>query len=227
MNNPMQSSASHPEIVGRYLVEGESIFLPVRRQELDRTATAMMRTIATFKIAPGRYVLTVSLTQEVVQFAPFEQACSQIGLIGTNADASQFDAGRVESLIRQFNVAAICGVNRAVLDGLEGMGHDPVKVFAGRIVWARPDAFDALAACPDVIARRCAEVGPVLGLECAAGKGMHVDGREWNVTATAGTIILDSRMSRFEDIVALDTRIAAKVDTEPCTCGVPGPRVLL
>lgn len=219
--------ADHPDIIGRYLVAGEPFFLAAKRTELDRAAPSVARIVGGFHIAPGRYVLTVSLTQEAIQFAPFEQGCTLLGLIGTNADASPFDAGRVESLCRQFNVAAICGVDGGVLDGLAAMGHDAAKVFAGRIVWARPDAYDRVAALPDVTALRCAEIGPVLALECRDGNGMHVDGREWAVAAPRGTLVFTSRMVRIDPVEGLDTGVKGEVVTTPCGCGSPDPRIVL
>jgi hypothetical protein len=223
----MTPHAVHPDIVGRYLVRGEPVFMAARRSELDRAGVPAARIVGGFRIPPGRYILTVSLTQEVIQFAPFEQGCTLLGLIGTNADASPFDAGRVEALCRQFDIAAVCGVDAAVLDGLVAMGHDPAKVFGGRIVWARPDAYERVAALPDVVARRCAEIAPVLALECVAAGGMHVDGREWAMDASSGTIVLSSRMARIDPVAALDTGIAGEVITAPCSCGSPDPRVRL
>lgn len=219
--------AAHPDVVGRYLIGDQAFFYPVKRPEVDRAAVSPARNIASFAIAPGRYVLTISLTQEFVQFAPFEQACQQLGLLGTNADASAFDAKRVESLIRQFDVAAICGIDAGVLDGLADLGHDAATILAGRVVWARPDAFDRVAAMPGVNARRCATIGPVLGLECVEGEGMHIDGREWIASAPGGTIILDSRLPRLTPLVALDTGVAGDVVTAPCRCGSPDPRLVL
>ena len=219
--------AAHPDVVGRLLAGSDTSFDPVKRGELDRAAHGPARVIASFGIAPGRYVLTVSLTQEVVQFAPFEHALQVMALIGTNADASPFDAARVESLCRQFDCAAVCGVDKGVLDGLAMIGHDPAKVFAGRVVWARPDAYDAVAALPGVTARRCAEIGPVLGLECREGQGLHVDGREWTVETIDGTLRVSSRMARITPLDGFDTRLGGRVERMPCACGSPDPRVVL
>jgi hypothetical protein len=223
----MIDTAEHPDIIGRTLVEGRAEFYGAKRVELDRSAGQVARILGGFHVEPGRYVLTVSLTQEVIQFAPFEQACTLLGLIGANADASPFDAARVESLVRQFDCAIVCGVDKAVLDGLQAIGHDAARIFAGRIVWARPDAFDAVAGMPDVTARRCAEIGPVLGLECRAADGMHIDGREWEASAPEGTIVLSSRMARIEPVEGFDTRLRGRVETSPCSCGSPDPRIHL
>ena len=219
--------ANFPDVVGRYLVGEQSHFFSCKRSELDRAAVSVAHTVDSFAIAPGRFVLTVSLTQEVVQFAPFEQACRILGLIGSNADASPFDAGRVESILRQFDVAAVCGVDAGVLEGLVSFGHEPAKVFAGRIVWARPDAFARVAALPGVTARRCAEIGPILGLQCAKGDGLHYDARDWTVTAVDGVLEFSSRSPRIDPLHHLHTGVRGRVETMPCPCGSPDPRLML
>jgi crotonobetainyl-CoA:carnitine CoA-transferase CaiB-like acyl-CoA transferase len=83
-------SDPHPDLVGCYAHHGRLEFFPVRRVELDRTALSPARVIRSFGIKPGSYVLTVSLVREVVQFAPFEQALTTLGMIGINADASPY-----------------------------------------------------------------------------------------------------------------------------------------
>ena len=159
----------HPDQIGCYTAHGQTRFYSVKRSELDRAGVQMARTLRSFAFPSGAYVLTVSVVQEVVQFAPFEFALQLLGLYGTNADLSPFDAGRVESLARQFNPVAICGVGNEVLEGLKMMGHDPASVFKGRVIWARPDAYAAVEAMPDVTARRVVLIGPALALECARG----------------------------------------------------------
>jgi hypothetical protein len=164
---------------------------------------------------------------EVVQFAPFEQALTLLGLIGINADASPFDAARVESIMRQFDIAAVCGVTKGVLDGLIALGHDPARVFAGTVVWARPDAWPLVAAMPGVTARRCAELGPVLGLECVEGDGLHIDAREWSLGDVGGTIKVSARAARITPVTDLDTSVHGHVLEHPCRCGSVDPRVIL
>jgi len=220
-------SDQHPDLVGCYAHKGRLEFFPVRRMELDRTALSPARVIRSFGIKPGNYVLTISLVREVVQFAPFEQALTTLGMIGINADASPYDAGRVEATIRQFDVAAICGLDKGVLDGLAILGHDPARIFAGRVVWARPDAWQLVSALPGVTARRCAELGPVLGLECIEGDGVHVDAREWTLDDAGGTIRLTSRAARITPVADLDIGVRGRLARHPCGCGSVDPRIML
>jgi hypothetical protein len=219
--------SSQPDVVGRYLVDGSPSFYPVTRAEIARDAYALSRVVATFGISPGRYILTISLSSEVVQFSPFEEAIAQLGLLGVNADATIADAQRTESVCRQFNVAAVCGVNGLVLRGLDELGHDPAVVFKDKIVWARPDAYARLKKLPGLTVRRCAEIGPLLALECAAGGGMHLNGEEWQPGESGGKITLTSRMRRIAPLQALATGLGGAIADSPCGCGTHSPRISL
>tara|TARA_R110002049_G_scaffold9363_2_gene47875 strand:+ start:1147 stop:1818 length:672 start_codon:yes stop_codon:yes gene_type:complete len=219
-------TTSHPDQIGCYTAHGKTHFYSVKRAELDRAGVQMARTIRSFSFKPGAYVLTISVVQEVVQFAPFEFALQLLGLYGTNADLSPFDAGRVESLARQFDPVAICGVGNEVLEGLKMMGHDAATVFKGRTVWARPDAYDAVNAMPDVTARRVVLIGPALALECARGS-LHIDGREWVLETKGDEFILSSRQYRIDPVSGLKTGISGTLPDTPCSCGSPDPYIRL
>lgn len=211
-------STLRPDHIGAYTIDGKTEFYAARRAELDRSGVQMARWLRTFGFDPGRYILTVSVTQEIVQFAPFEYAIQILGLFGTNADLSPYDAGRIESLARQFDPAAICGVGKQAIDGLAMMGHDPQSVFEGRTVWARPDAYEAIAALNGIDARRTVLLGPALALECAAG-GLHVDSREWQLDVEADQLLISSRLERVEPLLRLNTGISGSIDATPCACG--------
>ena len=221
------NTTTHPDAVGRYVVHGQSHFFAIKRSEIERCGLAAARVIATFELLPGRFVLTISLMPEIAQIGPFESGVQLLGLLGTNADLSPYEATRVEALVRLFDVAAICGIDKSVLDGLAMIGKNAAEIFKGRIVWARPDAYALVAAMPGVIARRCVELGPVLGLECAAGEGMHIDGREWDISDAGGTIRLSSRAYRIQPVTDLDTGVKGHVVGLPCSCGNRDPLVVL
>ena len=180
-------TTSHPDQIGCYTVHGKTHFHSVKRTELDRAGVQMARTLRSFAFKPGSYVLTVSVVQEVVQFAPF---------------------------------------GNEVLEGLKMMGHDAAAVFKGRTVWARPDAYDAVKAMPGVAARRVVLVGPALALECAKG-GLHIDGREWDVTVEGEELVLSSRQYRIDPVSGLKTGLPGALTDTPCACGSPDPHVRL
>ena len=215
-NNPIADT--RPDVVGCYRAGGRTEFFPVRYDELERQSISIARLLRTFGFAPGSTILVVSLVPEVVQFAPFEKAVQYLGMYGINAESTNFDAGRIESIARQFDVPAICGIGSASLEGLRMFGHDPAKVFAGRTVWARPDAYAEVAAMPGVDARRLVILGPAVAYECARG-GLHYDDRDWSLAESGGTLRLSSRLPRITPVVDLDTGVTGHLTDTPCSCG--------
>ena len=212
MNTP------RPDVIGSYTVGGRMHFYGSRRTELDRAGVNMVRTLKSFGFSPGSVITNVSTTPEVIQFAPFEYAVQILGMYGTNADLSPYDAGRVESLSRQFNPVAMMGVGRETLDGLKMLGHDAARVFKGRTIWARPDAYEDVKAMPGLDARRCVLAGPVLLFDCASGN-LHLDSHEWAGSAEGDELRLTSRQVRAEPVVDLGTGVKARMSDVACRCG--------
>jgi hypothetical protein len=220
-------SGARPDAVGCFAgASGKPVFHPVRYDELERGAAFVGGLLRTFAFPANATLLVVSMVQELAQFAAFEKGLQVLGLFGTNAEASNFDAGRVESLCRQFDVPAVAGVNAATLEGLAMFGHDAGQVFAGRTVWARPDAYAAVRALAGVDARRMALLGPAAAFECAHG-GLHYDDREWTVSARGGSLHIASRLPRVDPVADCDTGEAGEVLTSPCTCGLKEGRIAL
>ncbi|MDK2756048.1 MAG: hypothetical protein KYX66_04850 [Blastomonas fulva] len=222
----MASATRRPDFIGTCNVRGEISFYGATAAEIDRSAFTLTRVLRTFGFAPGSNILTISMVPEIIQYGGFERAVQMLGLYGLNADDSLFDAGRVESISRQFNPAAICGVAASTLEGLRMFGHDVATVFAGRTVWARPDAFEQVSAMADVDARRVVSIGPVLALECAHGS-LHYDSRDWTIVARDGVLRLTSRYNRIEPLDDLDTGHCGSVSVAPCTCGTRDGVVVL
>lgn len=209
---------ARPDVVGCYDAGGKTHFHPARFDELERQSIGIARILRTFYFKPESTILVVSIVPEVVQFAPFEKAVQHLGMYGINAESTNYDAGRIESIARQFDTPAICGIGAASLEGLKMFGHDPAKVFAGRTVWARPDAYDEIKAMAGVDARRIVIIGPAVAFECAHG-GLHYDSRDWTLEDTDGTLQLSSRMPRITPVSQIDTGVAGKVLESACTCG--------
>jgi hypothetical protein len=211
-------TGSRPDVVGCFHAGGTTHFHPARFDELERQSIGIARILRTFNFKPESTILVVSIVPEVVQFAPFEKAVQHLGMYGINAESTNYDAGRIESIARQFNTPGICGIGAASLEGLKMFGHDPAQVFAGRTIWARPDAYDAVKAMDGVDARRIVILGPAVAYECAHG-GLHYDSRDWSLSESEGTLHLSSRMPRITPILDLDTSVAGKVLDTACTCG--------
>lgn len=213
------SQATRPDFIGCYDVAGERHFYGATSSEIDRAAFTISRVLRTYAFPAGSNILTISMVPEIIQYGSFERAVQMLGMYGLNADDSPFEAGRVESISRQFSPVAICGVAKSTLDGLAMIGHDPVKVFAGKVVWARPEAYDAVKALGGCVARRTVSVGPMFALECADG-ALHYDDRDWLVEDRGGALHLTSRMHRVEPLDGLDTGFRGAVSSAACACGV-------
>jgi hypothetical protein len=211
-------AGSRPDVVGCYAERGQMQFFPVRYDELERLSIAIARLLRSFNFAPGSVILTISLVPEIVQFAPFEKAVQILGHFGINAESTNYDAGRIESIVRQFDTPAICGIGAASLEGLAMFGHDPATVFAGRTVWARPDAYAAVKAMAGVDARRIVVLGPAVALECAHG-GLHYDDRDWLLAEKDGRLHLSSRLPRITPVDDVDTGVSGRIAATACTCG--------
>lgn len=215
-----------PITVGRYRRAEEIRLLPVSAQEMERATHAQSRRIASFHFRSGDHMLVTALYDEAAQFTPTELALREFGLVLCSADASPFDAARTESILRRFEVAAVMGVNAALVDGLEGLGHDPTRLFAGPVVWARPDAYARLQKVPGLKLRRWIEIGPAVAIECAFGTGAHIDALEWQVEEEDGEILLTNRLNRALDFSRYHTGIKARVERGSCRCGSADPRVV-
>lgn len=212
--------------VGRYVHAGHTHFLPFSHAELQRARVFMQRRLVSFHFRTARGLLVASLLDEGAQFIPLERAAMDYGLVVCSADASFFDAGRVESAIRRFDIAAVAGIGMPVLEGLKHFGHDPAKVFDGLVVWARPDAYPVLQQMPQVQARLWMEIGPAVAVECSAGMGAHVDRLEWQVELDEGTVVLSSRLRRATEFQRFHTGLHADVRYDACRCGSNDPRVI-
>ncbi|MDB5420268.1 MAG: hypothetical protein JWR59_215 [Brevundimonas sp.] len=217
--------ALRPEIIGRYIVNGQTHFLPFSALEMVRATEMYGNILDTFNFAPGRQILMIALFEEGVQFAPFEEAVMERGLLGCNADASPFEATRIESILRRFDVAAVAGVNGPVLDGLEEAGFDLNVLFKDKVVWARPDAYARLQTVNGVRLRRWIDVGPTVALECAEGDGAYIDSREWQVDVVDGEILLTNRLERCLPLIKAPTGVKAHVDRQPGSSGLADVRI--
>ena len=215
-----------PLMVTRYLDEGTAKFLPVSRTEMARAAAAYQKLLSTFDVEPGRFLLVVSTLEDGALFAPLEMAATELALKLANADASIFEASRIEAIIRHFDVAIVAGVTTEVLDGLQEIGHDPRQLFAGKVIWARGEAYVRLNDIPGARIRRWLDLGPAAALGCVEQRGAHVDSAEWDMAEQDGRIFLSNRLPRLLAFSDFDTGVQGHVELTPCTCGFAGARLM-
>jgi hypothetical protein len=217
-----------PMAVGRYFHGDTAHSLPFADAEIARASKAQMRRIGTHHLRAGHYVVITSLFDESSQFLPTEEALHQAGLVSCMADASFYDAGRTESILRRFDIKAVIGVNTALLDGLEALGFNLETLFKGQIVWARPGAWERLQPLQGFALRRWYEIGPAVAMECNAARGAHLDALEWEVqTAADGEIILSSRLQRTVDFRDYHSGLHGHIERQVCACGSADPRIIL
>jgi phenylacetate-coenzyme A ligase PaaK-like adenylate-forming protein len=215
-----------PIAVGRYPDrDGVTRLLPYSAAELERAIETYRRRLGTFHFRTGDHLLVTSLFDESAQFMPFERALSAYGLVLCSADASLFDAPRTETILRRFDVVAVLGATASLLDGLVAQGLDPQKLFAGRVVWARPDAYARLEHCSAIKLHRWMEIGPAFAVECAAGAGAHLDRLEWDVETDNGEMVLTNRLDRALNFKAYRTGVHATIERHTCACGSADPRL--
>jgi hypothetical protein len=228
MSVDVNASSASTYLVGRYLIGDEPYFLPVSQIDLDRATKAYGAVLDSFPAHKGRYSLTISRVEEAVQYVPFEDAVIARQMTVTNADASIYEGARVEASLRRFDVAFVVGVDASILESLRGLGHDPHALFAGKIIWARPDAYAQLReGASGYQLLRWVEFGPAVGVECSKAAGVHLCSQEWAVEEDGGEIVITSRMPRVQPVSKLRTGVRGAVVHEPCTCGAKGVRVSL
>jgi hypothetical protein len=225
MSDPLVQAAAGALFVGRYRARGEDHFLPVGRVEIERVARGVLRLLRTFDFAPGRTILFLTSSDEGAMAAPLVRAAEMARLVPTYCENSIYDAARVEKVVSRFDPVAVMGLGHATLSGLEQLGCAIEPLFSGRAIWARPDAYPALASiAPPPM--HWLPLGPALALECDARSGAHLDSLEWRADCESGTVTLDSRLPRQLGFTRFETGIRAAIDTAPCACGSLDPRVL-
>lgn len=216
-----------PYIVGHYWNGRKSDFLALSTDEIARAEWFYRRIVDNFNIPARSVVLLISRYEDGAFTAPLEQALTADGYIAAYAEATTFDAVRVEAFMRRFDIPAVLGVTIDTLNGLESAGFSAAEVFAGSIVWARDKAaYLKLAKVPGITLRFWTEVGPAAAMECIEGGGLHVDSLEWALdTAADGEILVTSRLGRIVPFERMTTGIYGHIDHSACACGSGDPRV--
>lgn len=228
MNTPaQQSTVLSPMAVGRYFdAQGERQALPYSALETERSMRSILKVLNTFDFHMGSNLMITALFDQGVQALGMERAVMQFNMVAVSADSSLYDARRVESIIRRFNLVGAYGITAATLDGLASLGHDPLELFVGMVIWAWPDAYARLAGRPGLRVFRCLEIGPALAIECSAGGGAHIDRFEWAVDSVDGEVVITSRLERCQPFQHYHSGLRGQVLHGACSCGSADPRIL-
>lgn len=215
-----------PMAIGRYLnSNGDTSPLPYSSEEVERSRRAFSKILSTFHFRTGSNILLSSLFHEGAQLMPIERAIMTYGMVAVSADSSPFDARRVESIVRRFNLAGAINITPETLTGLEQLGHDPVALFSDMILWARPGAYEQLKKAAQLNVYRILDVGPAIAMECSAADGVHIDRSEWKIEEDNGEIVMTSLLSRSTQFERYHTGLKAHVVHGACSCGNVDPRI--
>lgn len=222
-----RSTCITPTTYGRYYdAEGQRVILPFSYPEQERARRAAMRLLSSFHFRTGSNILLTSLLDQTAQIMPIERALYSSGYVAVSADASPYDAKRVESIIRRFNLTAAINITSITLEGLKGLGYNPQELFKGLIVWADPSAYETLARHANTTTFKYLEIGPATAMECPHKNGSHIDRFEWLTETIDGEIVLTSRLNRCTEFSRYKTGFHGQVDRMNCACGNPDPRII-
>jgi hypothetical protein len=202
-------------------------FLPFSEVEARRATNAWRRIFDATGLERGSAALVVALVEETHQLIPLEAALDEAGVLILNADASLYEAQRIEAFIRNFDPACIFGLTAATLEGLTERGHDVAQLLAGRSVWVRDCAHALLKGLPGLRLLRWTALGPAVLMGCGRGDGLHIDRFEWSVAIDGGRARLAHRLGAAAPAPVTVAAPGARLLDSLCPCGNGDPLIAL
>jgi hypothetical protein len=198
--------------VGRVVVGDEVHPWPVSAADVDDETESMATRLAALGLGDGGLVLIVSLLSEAIHVAPFERAAGRLGARYSSADATNFDAFRTVSLVRQLHPAVVLGVNARVCDGIVDMGRDLASVFGGvGAVVAADQGAAAQVAAADLPTARWQRLGPTSAVSTPGAATLDYDAARWRVEDDGGELVVTSLAARLRPCVRFRTGVAGRV----------------
>jgi hypothetical protein len=216
-----------PLFVGHFYDGSQWQYLPMSDREVRRAMRAILQVLDSFRFPARSCALVLAGHDEWAMSIPLEAALTNNKMILFNADASPYEAPRIEAFIRRFDPPMVFGPTADVLQGLESAGHTLGTLFDGRVVWAGDaPAYHRLKAETGARVFRRMMVGPALAMECSQGCGLHVDAEEWALEQEGGEIALSHRLGRNPPLVKQKSGVRGGIDCSVCRCGNASPRVV-
>jgi hypothetical protein len=216
-----------PLFIGHFHDGQQWQYLPMSSREVRRGMRVILQLLDSFRFPARSSALVIAGHDEWALTMPLETALTTNKMILFNADASPFEAPRIEAFIRRFDPPMVFGLTAEVLQGLESVGHDAGTLFNGRVVWtADAAAWHRLKVETDARVFRMMMIGPALAMECSQGCGLHIDAEEWTLDREGGQIVVTHRLGRQPALVRQKTGISGSIDNGVCRCGSASPRVI-
>ena len=203
-----------PKVWGVGVVGSEA--WPVSADDVADEAESAVEHLRLLGIREGGLVLIVSRLAETIHVAPLELAAGRLNARWSSCDATEGDAFRTASLIRQLQPHAVIGINETIVNAVanDTFDHVPAVAVTDRI------ARDAISS-----SRWWLRLGPTSAFECEARSGAHYDAARWLVEQVGDEIVISSRAPRLRTARQLPTGVRGTVVDEPCVCGRTTPRV--
>ena len=198
--------------VGRVVVRDHVHPWAVSADDIADETASMAPRLAALGLRDGGLVLIVSLLSAAIHVAPFERAAGSLGARYSSADATNFDAFRTVSLVRQLRPAVVLGVNARVCDGIAELGRDLTTVFdgVGAVAAADRDAASRLGSA-GVPTARWQRLGPTSAVSTTGASTLDYDADRWRVEDDAGELVITNVAPRLTRCERFGTGVAGRV----------------
>jgi hypothetical protein len=197
--------------VGCYEDGDRRVAWEISHAEIQRDMVGASRVLGDLGIVRGGRVLFCSMLSETGQFWPLVVGAMLAGAQLSCADANEGDATRVAMFTRLVGYDAVLGVTGAVLDGLDAAERDYRDVFGRiRVLGARPDAYDRLAAA-GLAPHHVVLCGPAVAIGREPGAPARVDADEWELDRDADRIVVSSRRPRATTFERTPTGVRGQI----------------
>jgi hypothetical protein len=213
--------------IGSYAGGDGVVDLPVGWDELERDAAWAEGMLAGYDLGQGSYVVVVSDSTLSPWHRPIELALRSFRAVQMPTGIQRYDAFRTAMFLRRVDVTMVVG---PTLEVAEALAEQPggLRALFGDVpfILAEPPITHLLRAAglhPFTIVR----LGPALGLECRERGGVHVNAREWAVSASSGELELSTIAARAHVVERARLGLRGTVVTESCLCGRDDPRIVI
>jgi hypothetical protein len=208
-------TVSVPDIWGIGIVGSDP--WPVSPADIADETESAVEHLRVLDIGDGGLVLIVSRLAETIHVAPLELAVGRLNARWSSCDATEGDAFRTASLVRQLRPDAVIGVNETIVRAIGPDTFDDVPVVA---------VTDHIAHEAIPRARWWLRLGPTSAFECSERAGAHYDDQRWLVEQRGDDVVITNRVSRLTACRQLRTGVRGAVVEQPCRCGRASPRVV-